>query len=103
MLKARQEFITEMLHLRSIIIYQLYLVLNMKQIAGFRYILRNQSHCNSFLFVYTYFNSWLTCDFSSSGGGNDATDYKKRCHYLHQSGLLNRRRIHRGNRCFVPI
>lgn len=34
MLKARQEFITEMLHLRSIIIYQLYLVLNMKQIAG---------------------------------------------------------------------
>ena len=26
-----------MLHLRSIIIYQLYLVLNMKQIAGFRY------------------------------------------------------------------
>ena len=38
MLKARQGFITEMLPLRSIIINQLYLVLNMKQIAGFRYI-----------------------------------------------------------------
>ena len=38
MLKARQGFITEMLPLRYIIIYQLYLVLNMKQIAGFRYI-----------------------------------------------------------------
>ena len=40
MLKARQGFITEMLPLRYIIIYQLYLVLNMKQIAGFRYIIR---------------------------------------------------------------
>ena len=34
MLKARQGFITEMLPLRYIITYQLYLVLNMKQIAG---------------------------------------------------------------------
>ena len=32
MLKARQGFITEMLPLRYIIIYQLYLALNMKQI-----------------------------------------------------------------------
>ena len=38
MLKARQGFITEMLPLRPIIINQLYLVLNMKQIAGFIYI-----------------------------------------------------------------
>ena len=81
MLKARQGFITEMLPLRYIIIYQLYLLLNMKQMQGSD-ILYTAVHCNSTLIVYTYFNSLLTCDFSSSGGGNDATDYKKRCHYL---------------------
>ena len=80
MLKARQGFITEMLPLRYIIIYQLYLVLNMKQMQGLPH---NESHCNSILILHTYFNSLPTCDFSSSGGGNDATDYKKRCHYLH--------------------
>ena len=56
MLKARQEFITEMLHLRSIIIYQLYLVLNMKQIAGFRYI----EYCRSIVIHFCLYIHILT-------------------------------------------
>ena len=49
MLKARQEFIAEMLPLRSIIMYQLYLVHNIKQILGLRYI----EYCGSRIMSHT--------------------------------------------------